>query len=433
MGLTRDVGRVVSTDAAVQIVSFLSKLWLARILGAHEFGVLVLLWLVIDYCDKLGRLGTDEAATVLAGQDPSRYSDLLWHSLFVALVLGLIWATLLLVIRAQFGVHVLAETRTNLVWLLPIAASIPAAMVSRVAARFLLMQNDVTRFNLLVQTVPATRALFTLAGVFAVADNRLGLAIGTLLAHLSSAVLSVAPVLRARPRPERVRLDHLRSLARLGVGMFSVTVVQYLHLRVDQLLLAIIRTPAEVGVYNLGVAVADTLRKLPAGLSAILFPTAAKLSAERAGALTARASRASVVGAMAMPLVAVILMIAVVRPILGPEYRGTMLVFLLLIPGTIALAISQPAMTHFQARGKPWRLAYASFACLILNLALNLLLLPKYGIIGAALTSSISYSLLAIILLRSFSHAEGVAISDVLIPRRGEIRQLLAKFEPVRR
>jgi O-antigen/teichoic acid export membrane protein len=61
----------------------------------------------------------------------------------------------------------------------------------------------------------------------------------------------------------------------------------------------------------------------------------------------------------------------------------------------------------------------------ILNLLLNLVLLPRYGIVGAALTSSITYTLAATLLLAIVSRDSGVPFRHFFEPRLSELAALL--------
>lgn len=75
----------------------------------------------------------------------------------------------------------------------------------------------------------------------------------------------------------------------------------------------------------------------------------------------------------------------------GSEFTPTVLPLLLLLPGTLGFAISRPIYSIGQGKGDLRILIYATGAAAVLNLVLNLLFIPRYGMNGAAVATSIGY------------------------------------------
>src|SRR5665647_2906579 len=66
-----------------------------------------------------------------------------------------------------------------------------------------------------------------------------------------------------------------------------------------------------------------------------------------------------------------------------------------------------------------WR---ASLVSVVANIALNLVLIPLWGIVGAGIASSICYGGLTIAALRAFGAETGVRSSAVLLPTTEDVR-----------
>jgi hypothetical protein len=58
---------------------------------------------------------------------------------------------------------------------------------------------------------------------------------------------------------------------------------------------------------------------------------------------------------------------------------------------------------------------------LVSNVALNLFMIPWLGISGAALATSFSYTLAAVMVVRAFGRASGMAFTEVLVPKKEDV------------
>jgi Na+-driven multidrug efflux pump len=73
----------------------------------------------------------------------------------------------------------------------------------------------------------------------------------------------------------------------------------------------------------------------------------------------------------------------------------------------------------------------AAYIALAGNLGLNLLLIPSRGIAGAAMATTLSYTVAAVLLLVFFLRESGLGLSEVLVLRRSDIaswRRALVEF-----
>jgi len=73
----------------------------------------------------------------------------------------------------------------------------------------------------------------------------------------------------------------------------------------------------------------------------------------------------------------------------------------------------------------PLKPAWAGGSGLIINILLNLLLVPSMGMIGAALASVVAYGVAGGVALLIFCRAEQVPVRQVLVPGRADLRSYL--------
>ncbi|SIS03178.1 lipopolysaccharide biosynthesis protein [Natronorubrum thiooxidans] len=81
---------------------------------------------------------------------------------------------------------------------------------------------------------------------------------------------------------------------------------------------------------------------------------------------------------------------------LGESFDSAVTPLQLLLPGVLGFAMARPTLAINQARRSLRPLLVATGACSLVNLILNLLLIPTYGMIGAAIATSIGYGSLVV-------------------------------------
>ena len=75
----------------------------------------------------------------------------------------------------------------------------------------------------------------------------------------------------------------------------------------------------------------------------------------------------------------------------GEGYQRAVLPLIVLLPGTVGFAVARPILAIGQGKGAFRYLIFATGGAATLNLVLNLLLIPRFGIVGAAIATSIGY------------------------------------------
>jgi O-antigen/teichoic acid export membrane protein len=94
----------------------------------------------------------------------------------------------------------------------------------------------------------------------------------------------------------------------------------------------------------------------------------------------------------------------------------------LLLPGIVAFAPVKVLAAYLAGAGLPRLFFRVSTSSLVVTVVLDLLLIPRLGIAGAALASSASYTTAAAVMLWIFRSTTGVPLRDVLLPTREDIR-----------
>jgi O-antigen/teichoic acid export membrane protein len=184
-----------------------------------------------------------------------------------------------------------------------------------------------------------------------------------------------------------------RALVQLGWGMGVVQIVNLIGYRVELFVLERFKGLAAVGIYSIGLQAAETVWLIPAAMASAL--TAPVVHETAAGAATL-VRKACAKGLLYSAGVAVAIAAAapfVVPVLFGDEFRGAARPLALLMPGVVAYAPVNILVVYISVRaGRPRLSLWVSVVGLVVTAAMSLLLIPPYGVSGAAVASAIGYA-----------------------------------------
>jgi O-antigen/teichoic acid export membrane protein len=157
----------------------------------------------------------------------------------------------------------------------------------------------------------------------------------------------------------------------------------------------------------------------------ILLPRIAGTAEERQDEVTARVLRHTALLLGGICVAAALLVGPVVRLLYGEAFEGAVLATRLLLPGILALGLNGVLMNHFGGSGMPPVTTWSPLLGLVVNVGLNLVMVPRYGIAGASLTSSLAYALMFAVSLAAFRRGGRVGFRESLLFGGNDLRMLL--------
>lgn len=220
----------------------------------------------------------------------------------------------------------------------------------------------------------------------------------------------------------------LRSLASKGFVYALNFVLLQINYKVDVVLLQRLVHPEQIGYYSLGVSITEQLWLLPYAIGIVLMSRTANCSDKRqmneTTALMLRTSLpASIVGAFML----VILTPFFLPLIFGSKFAPSMAVVQTILPGVVIFMVYRIIESYYAGLGKPLLSVRILFMSAILNILLNIWWIPRYGILGAAWATNVSYSLATLVFLWFFRKESRLPWPDILLPRLSDWQRLHKK------
>lgn len=382
--------------AATQAANLATAMIAARALLPEGRGDLALIVLWPMLAAQVASLSLSEALLVLtaSGRGDSRrlFATGLWLTLALAAVAAAVagvWlAPATLALRPE---EVQAAGRLCL-WL------VPATLLSTLILDSLRGRLDHTGWAVL----RSVQALAYLAG--AVLAWRLGSGLmGFALAFVAShAVALLASGVRLASKggialvPDR---ETARPLVGLGLRLHAGFVVQVLGGRVDQIAIALLLDPAQLGLYAAAMTLILGLLQLTASVSQAAFPKVLALPARPERALAIRRTMMLVLAGIALAAVLLFALAGlVVRLLFGPDFAPAADLVRLLLLGIVPHASREVFMVALKADGRPLAVGQAEVLSLGFFVLALALLVPRHGAAGAAAAYAATQWLVALVM-----------------------------------
>jgi O-antigen/teichoic acid export membrane protein len=163
------------------------------------------------------------------------------------------------------------------------------------------------------------------------------------------------------------------------------------NLRLDFILLAVIAGPATLGIYAVASKCAELMRLPATALSYVLYPRFTRATPAQAAGDARRLLHRATLATLATAPVLAALSIVTLPVLFGESFRPAIAPACILLIGLAVEGAAAVANGYLLGTGRPGAYSLGMGLGVVVTVALDLLLIPRHGAIGAAVASSIAY------------------------------------------
>jgi O-antigen/teichoic acid export membrane protein len=230
---------------------------------------------------------------------------------------------------------------------------------------------------------------------WAVAGFLVGHVVGTLVVLLAMvSYLSRSIELTDLFSPRKVSLPSETIISFSLLSIVLTLLMESLY-NIDLLLIRLLLGQEATAHYKASLLVAEFLWVIPIGIQQVLLHSSSELWAEqdveRIQTLSSKVTRYSLLLTALLSIGIAVLAEEFVGVYFGPGFDAAVLPMLVLLPGVFAFAVARGIYSIGHGKGEMRILILATGAAAGLNLVLNVLLIPQFGILGAAIATSVGY------------------------------------------
>lgn len=408
--------------------SFFISIILARLLGAEGKGVVTALFVIPNMMISIADLGIRQASAYYIGKEKYTLQEVVSTSL-------LLWViTSVLSIGVVLFYYTSSHT-TTYSWILIMVglAYIPARILVSYFNGILQGQQLITNMNMKFIIEFFVRLIFVLILVWVFDFGVVGAAFATLVTNVG-VVLYSGSIIR---RTVNLKFQYIKGIPQdmfkkgiiFAVALFVLT----LNYKVDIVFLENMVGAHELGIYSVGVTLAELIWQLPTAIGVVLFARSANSKSDaEASNRSAKLLRISWIPLILGSFVFFLFAPSFVSFVYGQEFMEAGYVIRILLPGIILMVLFKILNADLAGRGHPLFALRIYVVTLIVNVLLNWLLIPRYSINGAAFASTVSYILGAIIFSIAYHRFTGLKYKDLFILNKEDrrfIKELVNKLK----
>ncbi|CAN5169511.1 flippase [soil metagenome] len=355
----------------------------ARVLGNAGFGEFTLALTIAILLGILPGWGTNRYTAIIAARKPRETADLVATNLGLTVLLALFYLPLVGLIAVLVG-----KTATVLFAALLLAGDVLARNYANLL-RLIFRARNMFALEPLTAFAERTAMIAGAAVVLWVCPSPTALA-GSFVAGRALGALFTTRVYlrRVGPLNLRFRSPGQRHMLAAGTPLALRGGLATLSFRIDTLLLGTMRSTVEVGLYGAVYKLIDGVLMLPTVVTGVLGPSlSAAHGADRRDVvlrLYRRGMHYLLIGGLFLTVATAVLAEPMVRVLYGDQYLSAAPALRLLAFAMLFIFLRQQAvevLDNVDLRGATVGVFAVSLS---VNLLLNLMLIPRFGYLGAA-------------------------------------------------
>lgn len=228
--------------------------------------------------------------------------------------------------------------------------------------------------------------------------------------------------LRCIPNPVDIDVVFIKGALSFGLFAMVSTLLLLLNYKLDVMMLKMFVDYRQIGLYSVGAALSESIWLIPDIFKEVLF---ARTSRSDAIEEINMAIKISMFASAAAIIIMLILGKWVLLIYAGEEYLSAYRVTCILFLGIPSMALFKVTNPLYQSNGRQKLLCAVLTAGVVANILMNVLLIPVFGIEGAAVATVVSFSVCGLTFYIKYIRDYNIKWYEPLLLNRRDIAAIL--------
>ena len=395
--IKKDIINTSVVNFAGLVIGFFQGVIIARHFGADGKGEIAFYLSLYSLIFSISNLGVKQSASYFLAENKVTYKGL--RTLFYfSNIFGL------LVLTSSFLIQELQFDSFYLILLF----TLHFALFNTIFSSISLSKREITKINTLrlLSLFTVFILVFILFFILKKQDIELFFVIH-LISHFICSIYVYKNILCKYQNvlffKNKNNFKELKLILLKGITYCIPLFIYGINYKIDLLILPKYVTNYDIGVYSLGASFAEMIWLIPSVLSIVIFSYSISDNNSKEFSLKIWSNTKKIMLILLPLLIIFWIIIYYFIPILyGSEFNESSFITLILLPGTYLIIAFNTLNADMAGKGMPMKGVYVFSIGAIINILLNISLIPDYGIIGSAIASSISYTFSAIIYVKIY-------------------------------
>ena len=420
------VASILATQTILILFQAANGVITARLLGPKGKGLYAMCLLIASIVYLLATFNLQAALTYFAGRRQYSQSSLFSFACLATLFVSLLPAAALFLIPHSKLCIIFPGLSSGL-WK-TICLLFPFIIFTNLASGLLLGWLMIKAMNIL-KMVQSALCLFITMTLLIYIQRTAQVAICSYIISLIISTVYIVNYLRRRniSLTKNIDVGMVGCSIIYGAKGFTGSLFQFFNYRFDVFLVNYFLDPVQVGLYTVAVSLGELLWHLPNSIASMLF---SKVAGEKGSYATEKVELIFRLTWLLVALAIIALLLSgkeLITILFGKDFSGAYSALAWLLPGIFFLSMSKVMTGYFNGNGAPQYGSYSSVISFAVTLAADIFLIPRYGIKGAAIASSLSYICASAVVFIFFIRKTDASFPSLLSLRCSDIRMVIGK------
>jgi O-antigen/teichoic acid export membrane protein len=406
----KDLASVGFSKVLIIVFGLLNTIIIARLLTPAANGVISALSVYPSLFMTIGSMGIRQSTTYFVGQ--KMYS---MDEIKKAVVSIWFFTSVLSVIICFLLIYFFSSNGSDITLVILAVAAIPFSLFNTYSSGIFLGQNNIQGYNRINWVPIFITFLSNLVLVWGLGANIKGALLAILLGNLAITIILIFKDNFFRFFSFNFNVKLIKEMLSLGIIYAISLLIISLNYKLDIILLDKLSNNYQIGIYSKGASLMEYLWQIPMLLSTIIFSRSANSKdGKNFSYKVASLLRISFVLVGIASVFLFILAPYIIVLLFGKGFLESVTPLRLMLPGVLLMTIVKVLYVDLAGKGNLWGAIKSMSIGLVINVVLNVILIPDYGANGAAFSSAVSYSIASILFLIDYSKAVAIPIAAIL-------------------
>lgn len=418
---TKNTAITFFTRVVTGVFGILATVIIARTLGPEGQGIYSLAIMFSYILLIFTAMGINPASVFFIGKKKYSPQEVLGNNLFLNLLIGL--GTVLIGLIIVFFFSDAFFPGVEEIYLLLALFLVPLILLFDLGCQVLIGLQEIKKYNYFSFL---QNGLFLLLLIIFLLGMNFGVTVAIISQILSFILVALFLFLVVKKEAGGIVFllsrKYLKEIFSYGIKVQLSGIFHFLHYRIDLFLLNIFINPVAVGLYFAATKVAEVFYFLSNSTSTVLFSKmASETDEERINSFTPIVCRNILFITFLGTLILLSLGQWLITFFYSKEFLDSVAPFRILLIGTLVISGWEMLANDFAARGKPILNTYIIGASVLINIVLNILFIPKWGVSGAAIATAVSYFFMFLVTVIVYSRISGNKIRNIVFLQKNDL------------
>jgi len=397
----------------------------ARFYGTEGNGIFAMVFLLPYMLVSFLTMGLESSNIYLIGKMKTDVNEVFISNFWFGLLLSTIGVVLGALVIIYGSKSLFPNINKDLLWIA--LACYPGLLMQKLTSSVLQGMQKYADYNFVSLISPFLLFFFSLMLLLNGVDDLLYLISANFIAIYSSFVITIFITKSYLAITKQVNVKAFLSAAiKYGYKVHVANILSFINYKADLLIVNMILNPLSTGIYVVAVQISERLWLFSQALSVVLFPTLSSMKGNES--MKIKFTFISCQMVFCITMIGSFFLSAVsyflIDILFGLEYIDAVTPLIALQPGIVALAVSRVISNDIAARGAPELNMYSSMIVVVINILVNFLLIPIWGLVGAAIATSVAYIVNLIFRIVIYKHLTNCSLKGLFVFRLDNFRFL---------